>query len=91
MTLTIYSSNFDSDQTVLNNGMSGKIFLDPSQNDDPHSGKEFSTLDSALTYADTNNIVIDKVEIMYNNGGPKFKRFVQMSERSANNSSSSLK
>lgn len=72
-TLTIYSSKYDSKENVVNNGMSGKAFLDR----DNKIGTPFDCLDDALQYAVDNRLVINRIEFDYidKDGCQSFKKF----------------
>lgn len=60
-TLTIYTPNYDSKENIVNNGMSGKAFLDM----DNRIGMPFLNMDKALEYIVENNIAIDQIEFNY--------------------------
>jgi len=60
-TLTIYTPKFDSNENVMNNGLSGKAFLDI----DNRLGTPFLDLDSAIEYTTENNIAVDRIEFNY--------------------------
>lgn len=72
-TLTIYSSKYDSKENVVNNGMSGRAFLDM----DNRLGTPFDCLDDALEYAIANCIPINRIEFDYmdKDGYQSFKKF----------------
>lgn len=72
-TLTIYTDKFDSQENILNDGMSGKAFLDM----DNQLGIPFNDTDEAMEYAVENNISITRIEFNYLNkdGVQMFKKF----------------
>ena len=72
-TLTIYTDKFDSQENILNDGMSGKAFLDM----DNQLGRPFLSIDEALEYVIENNIPIDGIDFNYLNkdGIQMFKKF----------------
>ena len=71
-TLTIYSPDYDSKENIVNNGMSGKAFLDM----DNRIGKPFPDMDKALDYIVENNINIDQIEFNYlSEDAQMFKKF----------------
>lgn len=72
-TLTIYTEKYDFGENVVNNGMSGKVFLDMNNS----NGKSFNNLDEALDYICINCIPIDKIEFDYidKNGFQMFSKF----------------
>lgn len=73
-TLTIYTEKYDLKENVVNNGMSGKAFLDM----DNKLGTPFNSVDDALEYAFNNNIAINRIEFDYvdSEGYQSFKKFV---------------
>lgn len=72
-TLTIYTEKYDLKENVVNNGMSGKAFLDM----DNKLGTPFNSVDDALEYAMDNNIAINRIEFDYvdSEGYQSFKKF----------------
>lgn len=72
-TLTIYTDKFDSQENILNDGLSGKAFLDM----DNQLGTPFLSIDEALEYVIDNNISISRIEFNYLNkdGVQMFKKF----------------
>ena len=72
-TLTIYTEKYDLDENVVNNGMSGKAFLDI----DNKLGTPFLSLDNAMEYIVENDIKVHRLEINYvdEDGSQMFKRF----------------
>ena len=72
-TLTIYTEKYDLKENVVNNGMSGKAFLDM----DNKLGTPFNSVDDALDYAFNNNIAINRIEFDYvdSEGYQSFKKF----------------
>lgn len=60
-TLTIYSSKYDSKENVVNNGMSGKVYLDM----DNMLGMQFKDMDEALEYIVRTNMPIQRIEFDY--------------------------
>lgn len=72
-TLTIYTEKYDLKENVVNNGMSGKAFLDM----DNKLGVAFDCIDKALEYTLDNNIAINRIEFDYldNEGYQSFKKF----------------
>lgn len=72
-TLTIYTEKYDLKENVVNNGMSGKAFLDM----DNKLGTPFNSVDDALDYAINNNIAINRIEFDYvdSEGYQSFKKF----------------
>ena len=72
-TLTIYTEKYDLKENVVNNGMSGKAFLDM----DNKLGTPFVNLDNAMEYIVENDIKVHRLEINYvdKDGIQMFKRF----------------
>lgn len=72
-TLTIYTEKYDLKENVVNNGMSGKAFLDM----DNKVGTPFDSVDDALEYAIGNCIAINRIEFDYvdADGYQSFKKF----------------
>lgn len=72
-TLTIYTNKYDSNENIVNNGLSGKAFLDI----DNQFGNSFNGLDEALEYCFTNNIEVNKIEFNYltRDGIQMFQKF----------------
>lgn len=72
-TLTIYTEKYDLKENVVNNGMSGKAFLDM----DNKLGTPFNNVDAALEYAIANCIPINRIEFDYvdADGYQSFKKF----------------
>lgn len=71
-TLTIYTPDYDSKENIVNNGLSGKAFLDM----DNRIGTPFPDMDKALEYIVENNIVIDQIEFDYlSEDTQMFKKF----------------
>ena len=71
-TLTIYTPDYDSKENIVNNGMSGKAFLDM----DNRIGTPFPDMDKALEYIVENNITIDRIEFNYlSEDTQMFKKF----------------
>lgn len=71
-TLTIYTPDYDSKENIVNNGMSGKAFLDM----DNRIGTPFPDMDKALEYIVENNILIDQIEFNYlSEDTQMFKKF----------------
>ena len=72
-TLTIYTEKYDLKENVVNNGMSGKAFLDM----DNKVGTPFDSVDAALEYAIGNCIAINRIEFDYvdSSGYQSFKKF----------------
>ena len=71
-TLTIYTPDYDSKENIVNNGMSGKAFLDM----DNRIGTPFPDMDKALEYIVENNITIDQIEFNYlSEDTQMFKKF----------------
>lgn len=72
-TLTIYTEKYDLNENVVNNGMSGKAFLDM----DNKLGTPFISLDNAMEYIVENDIPVHRLEINYvgEDGIQMFKRF----------------
>ena len=62
-TLTIYTDKFDSEENVVNGGMSGKAFLDI----EPDYGVPFSSLDDAMKYIQEHNTQLEGIDIYYLN------------------------
>ena len=60
-TLTIYTEKYDLDENVVNNGLSGKAFLDI----DNKQGIPFLDIDAALEYIFKNNLPIQRIEFDY--------------------------
>ena len=60
-TLSIYTDKYDSNENIVNNGLSGKAFLDI----DNQFGNSFTDLDEALDYCLTNNIEVHRIEFNY--------------------------
>ena len=60
-TLTIYTEKYDLSKNVVNNGMSGKAFLDM----DNKFGMQFKDIDAALEYTFKNNLPIQRIEFDY--------------------------
>ena len=73
-TLTIYSTKFDSNENMANDGLSGKAFLDDSEKG---QGIAFISIDNAIEYIIGNNIPIDRIDINYlsSDGIQMFKKF----------------
>jgi hypothetical protein len=73
-TLTVYSSNFDKGEAIVNNGMSGKVYLDM----DNMLGMQFKDMDEALEYIVNTNLPIQRIEFNYvdKDGIQMFKRFM---------------
>ena len=71
-TLTIYTEKYDLKENVVNNGMSGKAFLDM----DNKLGTPFVNLDNAMEYIVENDIKVHRLEINYvdKDGIQMFKR-----------------
>lgn len=72
-TLTIYTEKYDLNENVVNNGMSGRAFLDVNDK----TGTTFEKIDDALNYICTNCIPVHRVEFNYVNekGVQMFKKF----------------
>ena len=71
-TLTIYTPDYDSKENIVNNGLSGKAFLDM----DNKIGTPFPDMDKALEYIVENNIAIDQIEFNYlSEDTQMFKKF----------------
>lgn len=72
-TLTIYTEKYDLNENVVNNGMSGRAFLDM----DNRLGTPFVNLDNAMEYIVENDIPVHRLEINYvsDDGIQMFKRF----------------
>ena len=72
-TLAIYTEKYDLKENVVNNGMSGKAFLDM----DNKLGTPFVNLDNAMEYIVENDIQVHRSEINYVDkaGIQMFKRF----------------
>ena len=72
-TLTIYTEKYDLNENVVNNGMSGRAFLDM----DNRLGTPFVNLDNAMEYIVENDIPVHRLEINYvgEDGIQMFKRF----------------
>lgn len=72
-TLTIYTEKYDLNENVVNNGMSGRAFLDM----DNRLGTPFVNLDNAIEYIVENDIPVHRLEINYvsDDGIQMFKRF----------------
>lgn len=72
-TLTIYTEKYDLNENAVNNGMSGKAFLDM----DNKLGTPFDNMDSALDYLMENNIPIHRIEFNYvdKDGVQMFRKF----------------
>lgn len=73
-TLTVYSSNFDKGEAIVNDGMSGKAFLDM----DNTLGMQFKDMDEALDYIVKTNLPIQRIEFDYvdKDGVQMFKKFM---------------
>ena len=73
-TLTIYTEKYDLDENVVNNGMSGKAFLDM----DNKIGVPFNCIDSALEYVMDNDIPIHRIDFNYvaKDGVQMFRKFM---------------
>lgn len=71
--LTIYTEKFDSEENVVNGGMSGKAYLDM----DNQIGMSFKNVDEALDYCYMNNIDVHMIEFKYatENGVQMFRKF----------------
>ena len=74
-TLTIYTPNYDSKENIVNNGMSGKAFLDM----DSRLGTPFQDMDKALEYIVENNIAIDRIEFNYLSSSEEVQMFKKFS------------
>lgn len=72
-TLSIYTDKYDSNENIMNNGLSGKAFLDI----DNQFGNSFTDLDEALDYCLTNNIEVHRIEFNYlsTDGIQMFRKF----------------
>ena len=72
-TLSIYTDKYDSNENIVNNGLSGKAFLDI----DNQFGNSFTDLDEALDYCLTNNIEVHRIEFNYlsKDGIQMFRKF----------------
>ena len=72
-TLTIYTEKYDLNENVVNNGMSGKVFLDM----DNTLGMQFKNVDEALEYIFKNNLSIQRIEFDYvdKDGVQMFQKF----------------
>lgn len=73
-TLTIYTHNYDSNENIINDGMSDCAYIDM----DNKFGIPFTSLDSALEYCVENEIEPDMIEMNYlspKNGIQMFKKF----------------
>ena len=73
-TLTLYTQTYDSNENIINNGMSGLAFLDMENTE----GIPFKSLDEALEYCTENGIEPDSIDINYfspKNDIQMFKRF----------------
>ena len=72
-TLSIYTGKYDSNENIVNNGLSGKTFLDI----DNQLGNSFTDLDEALDYCFTNNIEVHRIEFNYlsKDGIQMFRKF----------------
>ena len=72
-TLTIYTEKYDLNENVVNNGMSGRAFLDM----DNKLGTPFNCLNNAMEYIVENNIQVHRLELNYvdKNGIQLFRRF----------------
>ena len=70
--LTIYSERYDKNENIINNGMSGKVFIE-----DGNSGKEFKAIDEALDFIEKSKISIDRIDFNYigDYGIQKFWKF----------------
>ena len=79
--LTIYTNRFDTRENVFGNGMSGKVFLEESD-ENGESGASFASIDEALDYCVNNKTKVDRIEFMYlsNDGTQKFAKFVTTQE-----------
>jgi len=65
--LTIYTDKYDSQEDVVNGGMSGKAFID---NLPEGTGVEFKCIDDALQFANDTGIEIGRIDLHYlDNGG----------------------
>lgn len=73
VTLTIYTPNFDSCESVVNNGMSGKVFVDM----DDRIGQSFGSIDQAIEWMDSRGIQPNRIEFEYltSDGVQSFRRF----------------
>ena len=72
-TLTIYTEKYDLSENVVNNGMSGKAFLDI----DNKLGIPFQDTDAALDYILKNDLPIQRIEFDYvdKDGVQMFQKF----------------
>ena len=59
--LTIYSQKYDLNENMVNNGLSGKAFLDM----DNKIGTPFTCIDDALDYIAQNNTPVHGIEFNY--------------------------
>lgn len=77
-TLNIYSQKYDLDENIINGGLSGKVFLDKTN----EQGISFDCIDNALDYISINNIPIHMIEFNYvdNNKIQMFKKFEIVSQ-----------
>lgn len=70
--LTIYTPDYDDGENMVNNGMSGKAFLDV----DGMAGIPFCSITSAISHIVENDVQIDQIEFDYpSKDGQKFKKF----------------
>ena len=76
--LTIYTNRFDSNENVFGGkGMSGKVFLED-VNAMENSGREFLTIDDALTYCVSNDVELARIDFHYvgtDDGVQRFWKF----------------
>ena len=72
-TLTIYTEKYDLNENVVNNGMSGKVYLDM----DNTLGMQFKDIDEALDYIVKTNLPIQRIEFDYvdKDGVQMFQKF----------------
>ena len=72
-TLTIHTEKYDLNENVVNNGMSGRAFLDM----DNRLGTPFVNLVNAMEYIVEHDIQVHRLEINYvgEDGIQMFKRF----------------
>lgn len=72
-TLTLYTENYDSNEDILNDGMSRLAFIDI----DHQLGIPFKSWDGALEYCVENDIEVNSIEMNYlsSSGIQMFKKF----------------
>ena len=69
MTLTVYSRDFDNNENVVNNGFSGKIFVESKT-----EGQSFDSIWDALEWARTRNVNIEAICYCYREGSEQYCR-----------------